>query len=66
MNVPTESHLAIPGQWDRNQFFAVLDLLDTLYDVIYATYEETFGGGCSLQIPLPFDDEDPLEDNLDF
>lgn len=66
MKVYTELHLAIPGYWDRDQLLAVLDLLDTLYDAICSRYEDILNGGCSSQIPLPFDGEDPLDDDIDF
>ncbi len=62
----TELRLAIPGRWDRAQLIAVLDLLDTLYDAICMRYEETLGGGCSPQIPLPLDGEDAFDDDIDF
>ena len=66
MNSHTELRLAIPGHWDRAQLIAVLHLIDTLYDAICLRYEDTLDGGCSPQLPLPLDGQDPFDDDLNF
>ena len=57
-----EQPLLLPTHWNREQVLTVLDLLDALQTAIWEHYEDIVCPHFDAQLSLPFDGEDPFDD----
>ena len=58
--------IRIPTHWSPQQALAVLDLLQSLSEAIWETYQQPLTALLAEQEPQPEDDESPCEDGLPF
>ncbi len=56
--------IRIPSHWSPHQALEVLELLQSLYDAIWETYEQPLTAILAQQALQP-EDESPLEDDFD-
>ena len=58
--------LRIPSHWSAQQALEVLDLLQSLSEAIWETYQQPLTALLAEQEPQPEDDESPCEEGLPF